>query len=583
LRISRLSCQLKRERWLRVAHLQLAEPRQNDSGGTVALRYVARAGLIRELSAQTYDTFWKALREAILNSIDADASRIDVSLPGDNDTTELVVNDNGSGMDVRALSEHFLSVGGSARVGDATKFGRIGIGSLALLQYGAAVTIETKLAGSESYCVAELLHDDWIKEASRRDLLGDVLAGTAREIPYDGMREDHFTRIRLHDPSLVVREAGSDPMVRVELADRLRRVLPLTWPTNRLTVALEETDPSIARELADHAALRSAEVVLHSSWDEGIRLVRRQFGERTGVGEDWTGPLFPIRKELRVETPSGSSRTIIVAGYLLNQAHASAAWSGVTARVQNVAIEENTFFDVVADPGFRKYISGEIYFLGDVDRERLINIDRASFNRESPDYLVAQRYIADTMQRFKVRHVQQPQRLKVSARRLVQEHSARLAAMQRVIEMDRLDTSVLGTGLPSSGKRFKSFAVRSLEEILEGIGCRVAECDAGDPTVTVDESGTVVCGLPPGWTSPTLEVRGKRYEVVFGEARDRDLPVIIRNRPRQIMFNLDHPAHCGKSPEALARTLALEIAYLQSIEGSPEDLFERFLTFLTIT
>ena len=37
-------------------------------GGRVALRYVARAGLLPELSRQTYDSFPKALREAVLNS-----------------------------------------------------------------------------------------------------------------------------------------------------------------------------------------------------------------------------------------------------------------------------------------------------------------------------------------------------------------------------------------------------------------------------------------------------------------------------------------------------------------------------------
>ena len=51
-----------------------------EPGSRVALRYVARAGLLPELSRQTYDSFAKALREAILNSYDAGATRIDVDL-----------------------------------------------------------------------------------------------------------------------------------------------------------------------------------------------------------------------------------------------------------------------------------------------------------------------------------------------------------------------------------------------------------------------------------------------------------------------------------------------------------------------
>ena len=40
-------------------------------GGTVELRYVARAGLLPELSRQTYDSFYKAVRESVLNAMDA--------------------------------------------------------------------------------------------------------------------------------------------------------------------------------------------------------------------------------------------------------------------------------------------------------------------------------------------------------------------------------------------------------------------------------------------------------------------------------------------------------------------------------
>ena len=36
-------------------------------GGTVALQYVARAGLLPELSRQTYDSFPKAMREAVFS------------------------------------------------------------------------------------------------------------------------------------------------------------------------------------------------------------------------------------------------------------------------------------------------------------------------------------------------------------------------------------------------------------------------------------------------------------------------------------------------------------------------------------
>ena len=43
-------------------------------GASVELRYTARVGLLPELSRQTYDSLYKALREAILNAVDAGAT-----------------------------------------------------------------------------------------------------------------------------------------------------------------------------------------------------------------------------------------------------------------------------------------------------------------------------------------------------------------------------------------------------------------------------------------------------------------------------------------------------------------------------
>jgi hypothetical protein len=562
-----------------MSHLSVAHNSAEPAPGSVALRYVARAGLVRELSAQTYDAFWKALREAILNGIDAEATRIDVHLPDIGTGDEVIVEDDGSGMDLRALSEHFLSVGGSARVGDAGKFGRIGIGSLALMQYGAGVTIETKLAGVRRYCIAELHHGEWLEMAQRRDLLGDIPAGQASEHDYSGNPDDHFTRIRVHEPNLAAQEAGMDPTVRAQLTDQLRRVLPLPWPDNRLTEALAQTDGELVRLLSDHAAQHSAEVVLHGAWDDGVALTRRQYAEREGAGEDWTGPLCPIKKNLTVRSASGEDRVVTLAGYLLNQTHASAAWSGLIARVQNVAVEENTFFDVVADPGFRKYITGEVYLLGDVDRERLINIDRASFNRECDDYLAAQVYLSEVLQRFKVQHVQQPQRLKVTARRVIQEHSRRLAAIDRAASLYADPEPGEPAGIPSSGRRLPGFEPYALENDLKKIGCEV-KTGGNACEVEVDGSGRVVCTLPPELSEREATLRGKSYQLIFGNAREDDLPVVIRNRPRQVVFNLNHPAHRDKPAEAMARTLGLELAYLQNADGEAEDLFESVLSLL---
>src|SRR3954452_12979041 len=107
-----------------------AEPRTGSP-----LHYTARAGLLAELSRQTYDSLYKALRETILNGIDAGASKVELRFGSAADSDDLVVEDDGEGMDLPGLRQSFMSLGGSAKYADSSKFGRIGIGSLALLTY----------------------------------------------------------------------------------------------------------------------------------------------------------------------------------------------------------------------------------------------------------------------------------------------------------------------------------------------------------------------------------------------------------------------------------------------------------------
>jgi len=100
----------------------------SEMSNVVPLRYVARAGLLPELTRQTYDSLYKALREVILNSVDAGASRVVVDLSAVETDGSLEITDDGVGMTLVDLQQSFMSLGGSQKFGRADKFGRIGIG-----------------------------------------------------------------------------------------------------------------------------------------------------------------------------------------------------------------------------------------------------------------------------------------------------------------------------------------------------------------------------------------------------------------------------------------------------------------------
>jgi hypothetical protein len=564
----------------------LTSPRFEPLVSPVELRYVARAGLLPELSRQTYDSFYKALRETVLNSVDAGATRVDIDLSQVSTNLELLVADDGVGMSRDEFCDHFMSLGGSTKYGDGSQFGRIGIGSLALLHYARAATIETKRAGASEMTVARLEHPWSLDAGQRRTQLADMSAGRAVQQPYDGPSEDHFTRVRLHGVSDAVAEVERDPSAFYRLLDDLRRVLPLTWSDSHIAESLSRHAPDLANLLLDHMEKWSIPVYVSSSWDREVRLTRRSFGDEPSGTEAWAGKIHPIHKTLRVPG-TGSSRRITLAGFLLSQRRAFTAWSGITARVQNVAIEERTFFDVTSDPGFRKYVTGEVFFLGDVDRERLINIDRASFNRECADYRVAQRFMGADIVAFKAKSVQRPQRRKVTVRRLIEEYRDDISRIVRVTEQLNDGPRCNGRrGLPSSRNGRISRSDRAcLVDALRDLGAEVGNSSelgsVGYRVETRPDDERIYVYLSEALVAPRTRVLDAEYAICFAEGRPTDPPVVIKNRPREIVFNSAHPANLdarGRGKWHLS--LALELAYLMAQGSGTNDLYDRMLAFV---
>jgi hypothetical protein len=569
--------------------VELVSPNGDAIGGNVALHYVARAGLLPELSRQTYDSFPKALREAVLNALDAEATRVDIDFSRIESDRELYVVDDGVGMSMREFCEQFMSLGGSSKFGDDGRFGRIGIGSLALLQYAEAAMIETKRAGSRTGIRARIQHPWILGRAERRAHLNEMAAGFAEEFSYDGPAKAHFTRIKLENVNADVWTIGQDPTAFYNLLESLRRILPLPWNDGHLSNALEDVAPDLLATLREHINAWSAPVYAHSVWERDVKLGRRTFGDDGAGVEDWNGPPVPLLKTLRVPG-EGRRREITIAGFLLSQKRAQADWFGLTARVQNVAVEEHTFFDVTSDPGFRKYISGEVWLLGDVDRERLINIDRSSFNRECIDYQAVQRVMSRAIVEFKARNVQRPQRQKVEIRRVLDEHVRALRAIDKVANRaaEVLDSSGM-RGLPASEPERGSLRKRrNIIDMLRDAGAEViveADRDKADCSYKLDVSSDgrrVRAVVGPGVTEPRVSIGGLEYRIEYAVADPTDPPLVIRNRPRQIVFNTAHAMHAGGSrPGKYEMSLALELAYLLDSSDAAA-VYEQMVSFLEV-
>ena len=81
--------------------------------------------------------------------------------------------------------------------------------------------------------------------------------------------------------------------------------------------------------------------------------------------------------------------------------------------------------------------------------------------------------------------------------------------------------------------------------------------------------------------SPVVTVRDAQYAVSFADAKPTDPPVLIKNRPREIIFNRAHPANCGtRGARKWHLSLGLELAYLLADDRDAEDLYDRMLAFV---
>jgi hypothetical protein len=554
----------------------------------VPLRYVARAGLLPELTRQTYDSLYKALREVILNSVDAGASHIVVDLSGVETDGTLEISDDGEGMALADLQQSFMSLGGSQKFDSADKFGRIGVGSLALMHYAQQVEIETKRTGSASVTKAVISHPWALDQTQRAQDLDRFRAGDAWEESARD-RQNHFTVIRLRGVDDVLLRECADITAYYKLLERLRRILPLGWPDGtQLAHQLSKTAPDLTHMLRAHTAAFSARVSVRSRWSDEL-LTKRVYGDGTGQDEGWNGAPRPILTNIVVDE-GDRERTLTVAGYLISQARPSVEWTGLTARVQNVAVEERTFFDLESDPGFRKYISGEVWLLGELDRARLINIDRASFSREAADYRAAARLMQGELQRFKVECVQAPQRAKVAIKRRLDQQVA-------VLETAKTLSSAVSENFPQPPGRFgfpssnngsiRVQRARGLLDDLQQLGAIVA-LDTGTLSrarpyrlqIASDGRRVLVTALED-LLRPVVILADRSYELQLVEGRPKDPPLIIKNRPRALVFNLAHPAFGGELRQASLQTLlTLELAYLVATGRADEDLYDCALALI---
>jgi hypothetical protein len=187
---------------------------------------------------------------------------------------------------------------------------------------------------------------------------------------------------------------------------------------------------------------------------------------------------------------------------------------------------------------------------------------------------------------FKSRSVQRPQRLKVAVRRDLEDQIKSLRAIEKVANraVHAEGAGSLPVSEPARTLR-KTVGLKERVEALEASVVVDERFGADELRYRLDLSadGTrVEAAVSHGLLEPTVIVGGHRYQVQYAEGGPDGPPVIIRNRPRRIIFNTGHPAHDqGERARKYSFSLALELAYLQDREDAA-GMYERMMHFLEV-
>jgi hypothetical protein len=170
-----------------------------DNTGGWPKRITVERKIVNLLSRSLYTDFPRAIREAVSNSYDADATVVKIQV--DLKNREIVVEDNGNGMSVEQFDDYLRIAGRKAEAGFSEKFGRkrigrFGVGFLASFPFCENLEITSKREGLEVGFTARI--------PTRRFVEGQAVEEEVSSIPIDGYNEpllgkghEHYTRIRM--------------------------------------------------------------------------------------------------------------------------------------------------------------------------------------------------------------------------------------------------------------------------------------------------------------------------------------------------------------------------------------------------
>jgi len=319
------------------------------------------------LSRSTYEKFPKAIREAVSNAYDADATAVDINV--DMARRRIIIEDNGVGMTPEEF-DFYLRIAGQPRGrGESIKFnrkriGRLGVGFLALFPFCEILEITSTAENSNMVFVATIPCKRFVEESAIVEDVSQIpVEGHERSDPRECSK--HYTRLVLNEFTSLVDEYF-EPKAGKYTSSSTATIS--SWPgMKRLTWELQETLP--------------LDFPPHSILGEALNQ------KPTGMEVRLNGQRL-YRNDPGGEILDSNSDTFTTVGNIVFKYAIITNWNtirpfnarGLKIRLNNVGIGERTHFGLgISGRTWSRlhWIAGEVHILEGLDEA--ISLDRDSF------------------------------------------------------------------------------------------------------------------------------------------------------------------------------------------------------------
>jgi len=325
--------------------------------------------VLNHLGANLYSSISAVLTEAVANSWDADADEVNIQI---NDSTSIVITDNGCGMDEQDINACFLNVGYSRRENSPTitpifkrkVMGRKGIGKLSLFSVARVITVMT-VKNSQKY--GFVMNVDDIDNLLKNDAnpTYEPRALTTSEIDIEVGTKIILTQLNN-------KRTAAESFIRKRLARRFSVI----GPANNFEVSINQSPISVSDRdyyskveylwtMGDKDKTTSVVEAInasHHAHNEGLVEPQQQF-----EAEGWIG-------------------TVKTSGDLKEQGGANL--NSIVLMARGRVVHENILEAINDGRLFTKYIIGEINadFLDQDDKEDIATSSRQALVEDDERY-----------------------------------------------------------------------------------------------------------------------------------------------------------------------------------------------------